>query len=374
MTEGKGNRDLGSSYPSQFHIAEIAKRASLMLNYGEVFEADYDAGKVRVRIGSGDKCVETEWLSLLQIRSGNSRKWSVPEVGEWVTMLAPYGELSSGIVIGSRPKASYPNEALTENVERETFYYPGTNEPLLLEDQHRDEAKRRRWVKEHGEFRHEVGGPYDGSGEPISGIVQNKDSITVRVGTTQIVIKDGSIVASVKGQEVELSLLSDSINAHVNKKSVWRMLADKITSTVEGKGVLDITASSITGNVEKDGHFVITKSSVGMFVVSATARMVLAAGKALLNLGSSIVELTGASISSRVPGSEHLITPVAIANNTSLMLVPQLSELTGPNPIGGSFDGSEQELNYVSPTFPEPDKLTQAPLVVKGKPPYTPTN
>jgi phage baseplate assembly protein gpV len=372
MTEGKGNRDLGSGISSKFLLQDLTKRTSLIFHYGVVIAVDYDAGKARVSIGNEGSKIETEWLAIIQERAGNTRKWSAPEIGEWVEILAPFGELASGIIIGCRAKPDAPNEARTSNVERTTCYVPGTDDPLILEDQYRNEAKRRRWLKDHGEFRHEIGGPYDGSGSPLSGIVQNKDSIVLRVADTQIVIKDGSIVASVKGQETELSLTDFNIVAHVKKRSIWRMVSDKITSAVDGKGVFDITPTSIVGSVEKDGHFVITKTKVGMFVASASARMLLGVGQVLLNLGTSIVELSASLISSRVPGSEHQINPASIMNNTSVLFVPSQSELTVPNPLGGSFSSSGEALDFTNPDFPAPIQLTQAPTVVKGLPPYMP--
>lgn len=66
-----------------------------MIRTGVVVETDLNAGRCRVQTGG----MYTDWLQWLTHRSGRSRTWWAPSVGEQVLLLAVGGELDTAFVL-----------------------------------------------------------------------------------------------------------------------------------------------------------------------------------------------------------------------------------------------------------------------------------
>jgi phage baseplate assembly protein V len=108
-TSGVGSREASNH----------ARVANNLMRYGQVKEADYEKGLLRVDIQDGD--LETAWLPWLTLRSGNDRFWWAPEVGERVMVLAPSGELHNGVVMAAQISSDFPQIANKETVQRTEF-------------------------------------------------------------------------------------------------------------------------------------------------------------------------------------------------------------------------------------------------------------
>lgn len=385
---------MGSPLPTQFGLSDIAKRLGQIIMFGHVFAVDYAASRVRVRIGQEgeENILESEWLPWMNSRQANTRAWIAPEVGEWVVIACPYGNLNHGVILGSKAKDLYPSEALSPDITRTTFFSPGTEQPLILEDQHRERAIRRRWLASSGTFRHDIGGPYNGSSDPLSSHVQTADMHMLSVGNTYLAIKNGEIVLSVDGGATEMRLTTESIVGHVQKKSIFRIMADKIDSAVEGLGVFTIlkdkiemlvnakgrqtlTEDQLEGSIEDNGIFRLKKETIGLFLVEQQARFTMSAMAVISGLVRSAVEIYTAIVASRVTGSSHTITPGAIVNATPLLIIPTLVETAGGGDPGATPippDPAQEALGFSEPDIPALDTLPPAPIVQKGNAPYTP--
>ena len=88
----------------EFDVADMDRRVSRLIRLGVVAEADYTQARLRVRIGK----VVTHWLPWITRRAGLDVDWWAPSVGEQVVVLAPDGEFSNGVVLGSVYQANHP--------------------------------------------------------------------------------------------------------------------------------------------------------------------------------------------------------------------------------------------------------------------------
>jgi phage baseplate assembly protein V len=75
-----------------------------MLRYGTVSSVDLASG--RIVVASGD--VETDDIRWLERRSGETRTWSPPSVGEQMLLLCPSGEIEGAIALGGVSQDSFP--------------------------------------------------------------------------------------------------------------------------------------------------------------------------------------------------------------------------------------------------------------------------
>lgn len=87
-----------------FEVTELDRRLSNLIRLGRIEQADYAAGKVRVKVGEN----VTTWLPWLTQRAGGDVTWHAPEVGEQVVILAPSGELNQGVVLAAVFQSAYP--------------------------------------------------------------------------------------------------------------------------------------------------------------------------------------------------------------------------------------------------------------------------
>lgn len=116
---GVNRHDQITSGVGAYENTEGGRNATNFLRYGEVKEADYEKGLLRVDVQDGT--IETAWLPWLTMRSGKDRFWWAPEVGERVVVMAPSGELHNGVVLTAQISSDFPQIADRETVQRTKF-------------------------------------------------------------------------------------------------------------------------------------------------------------------------------------------------------------------------------------------------------------
>ncbi|WP_462327990.1 phage baseplate assembly protein V [Desulfobaculum sp.] len=100
-----------------FRVSDMERRLASLLQVGTVAEADYGAARVRVGLGGA----VSDWLPWLTLRAGGDRTWWAPEVGEQVMVLAPSGDTSQGVVLGSIFQSAHPAPAASPDVDRHVY-------------------------------------------------------------------------------------------------------------------------------------------------------------------------------------------------------------------------------------------------------------
>jgi len=98
-------------------LSDIWRRVNNLIRIGVVAQVDYPAARVRVR--SAD--LETGWLPWVTDRAGGDRTWWAPEMGEQVLLLAPSGDLSGAVVLGSIYRNAFPAPGDRETLHRHVY-------------------------------------------------------------------------------------------------------------------------------------------------------------------------------------------------------------------------------------------------------------
>jgi phage baseplate assembly protein V len=88
----------------RFDITELARRVANMVMIGTVAEADYDAARVKIRMGD----IVTAWLPWTTGRAGGDRTWHAPEVGEQMLLVSPSGNPAQAVILGSIFQDAHP--------------------------------------------------------------------------------------------------------------------------------------------------------------------------------------------------------------------------------------------------------------------------
>lgn len=82
---------------SSYDMTEANRRMGNMVSFGTVESVDYAKAMARIRIGD----VVTGDLPMMAPRAGGNQTWAPFEVGEQVCVLAPSGNLSTGVIAGA---------------------------------------------------------------------------------------------------------------------------------------------------------------------------------------------------------------------------------------------------------------------------------
>lgn len=139
----------------EYAAGELDRRLGNLVRVGTVKAFDPAKG-YRVDIGE----LVTDWLPVGTRRSGSQRSWNPLSIGEQVVVVAEDGELSQGVIVCSLPSDANPENGTAANLWRETFA-DGT----VLE--------------------------YDQSTGGLRADVVTSGSITLHIGGTVLVLKDG---------------------------------------------------------------------------------------------------------------------------------------------------------------------------------------
>lgn len=255
MTGGRGKQDFGALHEVRSEIAEHERRIEGMIHTGIIVGASYRHGKVRVKIGE----IVTDWIPWVVPRAGGNREWQAPEAGEQVLVLCPSGMLENGVALGSLNYVDPDNEEadfrhLAQDPDLHRIIYRKIENDERLFDEHifwqtyRKAGEEHVWhyLPEKGAYRLEVG-------ENIHFIVgkddDDEDHIQLRVGKTQLVIKEESIRAHVLEHETELLMEKDRIFSHVNEEAYSEMKADEIVSSVRDGGTVRVEEARVETNI-----------------------------------------------------------------------------------------------------------------------------
>ncbi len=98
-------------------LSDVERRLSQTVVYGVVEQADYKAGKYRVRSGE----ILSNWLPMRQVRAGAVRSWEPLHKGEQVVLVAPSGDLAQAAIIGSIASNKSPATSDKPEITRTVF-------------------------------------------------------------------------------------------------------------------------------------------------------------------------------------------------------------------------------------------------------------
>lgn len=87
--------------------AELFRLLCNLIRTGTVTALDEDARTARVSTGDN----ETDWVRWATSRAGDAVIWHAPSVGEQVIILAPCGEMTTAMIIGSLYSNNHPAPA-----------------------------------------------------------------------------------------------------------------------------------------------------------------------------------------------------------------------------------------------------------------------
>jgi phage baseplate assembly protein V len=83
-----------------------------LMREGVVVSVDYTAATARVQFADELTTGDIPWLAS---RSGSTRTWSPPAIGEQVMVLAPEADTARGVIIGSLASDAHPHPANDES-------------------------------------------------------------------------------------------------------------------------------------------------------------------------------------------------------------------------------------------------------------------
>lgn len=90
-------------------VEDIPLDPATLIRIGVVASVDLQAARCTVRCGDPDEGEsETPPIRWIMSRSGNTRVWSPPTVGEQVVLLCPDGEIGAGVVLAGIIRDSFP--------------------------------------------------------------------------------------------------------------------------------------------------------------------------------------------------------------------------------------------------------------------------
>lgn len=96
-----------SQYFQEAQIPDIERRLADVVRIGRVEKQDFsDPAAPRVRVRSAGKL--TGWLPWTAGRAGGDTQWDPLDMGEQVIMVAPSGDLTQAVIIGSIHQKSAP--------------------------------------------------------------------------------------------------------------------------------------------------------------------------------------------------------------------------------------------------------------------------
>lgn len=360
MNTGHG---LPQGHRPSFDAQEVSRRVEDMVQFGTVEEADYAAGKVRIRIGDPEqegKSLLTDWLPWATARAGNNRHWVAPEIGEQVLLLSQSGNMSQGLILATINKTDYKHAALSPEVERKVWRLNQDLYDCLFHDVNRATPHDYRYVPDGGSFRQEVGKNFDGG----SSIIQTQDSIELRVKNTKVVITDTGITMHVLGGTTEIKLGPASIEAHAAHLGVLTILPAAIRATAAGTGQVLITPAMVESSVAGLGVIRVTPVEVSLELTAQQVRTVLAGGAFRALVQDALMEL--------IPGAAFIHGgPSHLTLGTSAVLVsPFFQGIQGESAPTLYLTGGSS-LILTPPPLPPPPSIPR-PSLEEGNPPTYP--
>lgn len=102
---------------SEYELGEISRQISNILRIGKIIQLDEANARVKVSTAG----LTTDWLPWSASRSGETRTWSPPRVGEQVIIASPYGDMGQAVVMGSLFQDAKPAPAASKDQETTVF-------------------------------------------------------------------------------------------------------------------------------------------------------------------------------------------------------------------------------------------------------------
>ncbi len=99
-------------------LSELYRLLENLIRFGTIAEVDYDAARVRVKLGP---TLTTTWRPWATQRAGDARTWWAPSVGEQVLFLSPGGVLEGGVATLSIFSDQFPAPANSGSLHRAVF-------------------------------------------------------------------------------------------------------------------------------------------------------------------------------------------------------------------------------------------------------------
>lgn len=85
-------------------IATLSRMLENLIRIGTISAVDHGAALCRVDSGE----LESEWVPWVERRTGNTRTWDPPTVGEQVVLLSPSGEPAGGVALRGLYRDTHP--------------------------------------------------------------------------------------------------------------------------------------------------------------------------------------------------------------------------------------------------------------------------
>lgn len=364
MNLGRAMRDRGGAHTPYQIIAELAGRVNNIVRIGVIFAADYEAGKIRVRVGekSDPNVINTDWIPWVTARACFNRTWVAPEIGEQVVLLSIDGDLRNAVALPSINYKRFPHEANHPDYEKEIYTLPDENEKVVgFLEYNRKTGIRRSWIEQRGMYRWEIGND--------ANIIMTRDHIQLRVLNTQLVIKENSIKLSVLGRQVELHLTPEYILAHVKDLGTFRINQSEISSIVTragGAGILKVLSGLVEASVGYNGVLSVRSDNivaklekeqvtVGLFPTQIKAMVV----SAWLRITSAIADL-------RVPGSA-----LTVEQSRIVMETPAFQGVSGAASAGTPLETTPADQYFPTP-METPHVTIPPPPFSRGNAPFRP--
>lgn len=314
MNGGRGLPAPGQPFSLVGHLGELERRVENMIQYGTVEEADYEAGKVRIRIGdpkTEKASLLTDWIPWGTARACNNRHWTAPEVNEQVILFAQSGDLGQAVVLSTFNKEGYKHGAKTPEIERKIWRLRESLLDALFWQMDRSTAVSWEYLTDEGMFRREVGKDFAEG----SSIIQGKDFIELRVKDTKIVIRDGAIKLHVKGDASEIKMTESKIEMHVGHKGVVVIEADQIKEVVNAAGQVLIREGMVEASVAANSVVRLTPTEINAELMAQHVRLWLAEGHLRALVQNTLLDVATSEIR-------------AIAGQSSLTLAQIVTLLT----------------------------------------------
>ena len=102
-----------------YEVTELHRRLSNLIRIGTIEQTDYsgDIPQCKVRIGD----ILTAYLPLLCLRAGTDQHSWLLEPDEQVLVLAPSGDLTQGVILGSIAQNKFPSLIHSEHIHRTQY-------------------------------------------------------------------------------------------------------------------------------------------------------------------------------------------------------------------------------------------------------------
>ncbi|MBP6894330.1 MAG: phage baseplate assembly protein V [Pseudacidovorax sp.] len=199
----------GPTDPFQL-FADLQRMVANLLRVGTIAAVDPTATPPRVRVKLTENTT-TDWRPYFELRTGETRTWNPPTVGEPVMLLSPNGLTEGGYVLAGIPTEGHPPPSNDPN--KTVTRYP---DGMVIE-------------YDHAAHKFKATLPADGTAD-----IDVPDAITVTCKTADVTASES---ATVHSQQITLDAPQTTTTGHLTVMGLTSMMggfAAYGTSTVPG--------------------------------------------------------------------------------------------------------------------------------------------